>query len=69
MSLTFVRESFHTFALLLFLFSFSRVSVPLSLLLKQFKDLADTETSQKRLISGLKDVLDWSEIEVATTFF
>ena len=31
------------------------------------KDVA--KTSQKRLNFGLKDVLDWSEMEVATTFF
>ena len=30
------------------------------------KDVA--KTSQKRLNFGLKDVLDWSEMEVATTF-
>ena len=31
------------------------------------KDVA--KTSQKRVIYGLKDVLDWSEMEVATAFF
>ena len=31
------------------------------------KDVANR--SRKRLNFGLKDVLDWSEIEVATTFF
>ena len=40
---TFVRESFHVLALLLSLFSFSRVSVRLSLLFYKFK-----EKKQKR---------------------
>ena len=31
------------------------------------KDVA--KTSQKSLNFGLKDVLDWSQMEVATTFF
>ena len=31
------------------------------------KDVA--KMSLKRLIFGLKDVLDWSEMDVATTFF
>ena len=30
---------------------------------------ADTKTSQARLSFGLKDILDWSEMEVATTYF
>ena len=38
----------------------------LQLVPSRHKDVA--KTSQKRLSFGLKDVLDWSEMEVATTF-
>ena len=31
--------------------------------------LADTKTSQKLPNFGLKDALDWSEMEIASTFF